>query len=68
MTISEPKKEIEDFQTWPSAETGTFTQTAVIDYRLSFPKQGKQTSVLRFCLQQTNGSFLFSRFMFMANK
>jgi hypothetical protein len=35
---------------------GTFAETANVDYRLSFADQGKQTFVLRFRLQQTNGS------------
>jgi hypothetical protein len=38
---------------------GTFAETAIVDYRLSFADQWKQTSVLRFRLQQTNGSLLF---------
>jgi hypothetical protein len=41
---------------------GTFAETAIVDYCLSFANRGKQTSVFRFRLQQTNGSlpFLFS--------
>jgi hypothetical protein len=41
---------------------GTFAETAIVDYCLSFAEQGKQTSVLRFRSQQTNGilPFLFS--------
>jgi hypothetical protein len=39
---------------------GTFAETAIIDYRLSFADLGKETSVLRFRLQQTNGSLLFA--------
>jgi hypothetical protein len=31
---------------------GTFAETAIIDYRLSFSGQEKQTSVFRFRLQQ----------------
>jgi hypothetical protein len=27
---------------------GTFAETAIVDYRLSFAAQGKKTSVLRF--------------------
>jgi hypothetical protein len=38
---------------------GTFAETTVVSYRLSFADQGKQTSVFRFRLQQTNGSLLF---------
>jgi hypothetical protein len=38
---------------------GTLAETANVDYRLSFADQGKQTSVFRFRLQQTNGSFPF---------
>jgi hypothetical protein len=52
---------------------GTFAETAIVDYRLSFADQGKQTSVFRFAasnkrkyavsvfrLQETNGSVPFS--------
>jgi hypothetical protein len=35
-------------------------ETAIVDYRLSFADQGKQTFVFCFRLQQTNGSFPFS--------
>jgi hypothetical protein len=38
---------------------GTFDEIAIDDYRLLFTGQGKQTSVFRFCLQQTNGSLQF---------
>jgi hypothetical protein len=38
---------------------GTFAETAIIDYCLSFADQGKQTSIFWFRLQQTNGSFPF---------
>jgi hypothetical protein len=38
---------------------GTFAETAIVDYRLSFADQGKQTSVFSFLLQQTNGSLPF---------
>jgi hypothetical protein len=41
---------------------GTFAETAILDYRLSFDDQGKQTSVSGFRLQQTNGSLPFSVF------
>jgi hypothetical protein len=34
---------------------GTFAETAIVNYRLSFTNQGKQTSLFRFSLQQTNG-------------
>jgi hypothetical protein len=36
---------------------GTFAETAIIDYRLSFADQGKQTSA--FHLQQTSGILPF---------
>jgi hypothetical protein len=36
-----------------------FAETAIIDYRLSFADQGKQISVFRFRLQQTNGNLPF---------
>ncbi len=38
---------------------GMFAETAIVDYHLSFAVQGKQTLVLRFPLQQTNGSLVF---------
>jgi hypothetical protein len=38
---------------------GPFAETAIVDYRLSFADQGKQTTVFRFHLQQINGSLLF---------
>jgi hypothetical protein len=49
---------------------GMFAETVIVDYRLSFTDQGKQTSVFScskkrkfvifvFCLQQKNGSFHF---------
>jgi hypothetical protein len=44
---------------------GTFHDTAVVDYRLSLAGLGKQTSVFRLCLKQTNGSVPFP---FAANK
>jgi hypothetical protein len=31
---------------------GTFAETAIVDYRLSFADQGKKTSIYRFRLQQ----------------
>jgi hypothetical protein len=37
----------------------TMAETAIVDYRLSFADQGKQTTVFRFHLQQINGSLLF---------
>jgi hypothetical protein len=37
----------------------TFAKTAIVDYRLSFANQGKQTSIFHFHLQQTNGSLPF---------
>jgi hypothetical protein len=41
---------------------GTFAETAIVDYHLSFAGQGKRTPIFRFCLQQTSGSlpFMFS--------
>jgi hypothetical protein len=39
---------------------GMFAEKAIVDYRLLFADQGKQTSVFCFCLQQTNQSFLFA--------
>jgi hypothetical protein len=38
---------------------GTSAETAIVDYHLFFANQGKQTSVLRFHLKQTNGSLPF---------
>jgi hypothetical protein len=38
---------------------GTFAKTAILNYLVLFANQGKQTSVFRFRLQQTNGSFPF---------
>jgi hypothetical protein len=38
---------------------GMFAETAIVDYRLSFVDQGKQTSVFHFRFQQTNGGLLF---------
>ncbi len=38
----------------------TFAEIAIVDYRLSFADQGKQTFVFRFLMQQTNGSLSFS--------
>jgi hypothetical protein len=39
---------------------GTFAETAIVDNRISFADQGKQTFVFRFHLQQTNRSMSFS--------
>jgi hypothetical protein len=39
---------------------GRFDETAIVDYRLSFADQGKQTSVFRFRFQKTNRSLPFS--------
>jgi hypothetical protein len=41
---------------------GTFAETAIVDYRLSFDDQRKQTAGLLYCLKQTNRSLpsLFS--------
>jgi hypothetical protein len=38
---------------------GTFAEPAIIDYRLTFADQGKQTSIFRFRLQQINESLPF---------
>jgi hypothetical protein len=38
---------------------GTYAETAIVDYHLSFAAQGKQTSVFCFLLQQTSGSLPF---------
>jgi hypothetical protein len=38
---------------------GTFAEKAIVDYYLSFADKGKQISVFRFRLQQTNGSLPF---------
>jgi hypothetical protein len=35
---------------------GTFAETAIIDYRLSFADLGNQTSVFRFHLEKANES------------
>jgi hypothetical protein len=37
----------------------TLAETAIVNYRLSFADQGKQTSVFRFRLQRTNGNLPF---------
>jgi hypothetical protein len=39
---------------------GTFAETAIAKYCLSFADKGKQTSVFCFHLQQTDGSLQFS--------
>jgi hypothetical protein len=44
-----------------------FAEIAMVDYCLSFADQGKQTSVIHFHLQQTNGSLPFP-FPFTENK
>jgi hypothetical protein len=38
----------------------TVTDTAIVDYRLSFAEQGKKTAVYHFRLQLTNGSLPFA--------
>jgi hypothetical protein len=38
---------------------GTFAETAIINYHLSFAVQRKSTSVFCFHLQQANGSLPF---------
>jgi hypothetical protein len=46
---------------------GTFAETVIVDYHLSCADQGKQTTIYRFHLQQTNGSLPF-HFRFEAKK
>jgi hypothetical protein len=46
---------------------GTFDETAIVGYHLSFADKGKQTPVFCFCLKQTNGSSPFP-FPFAENK
>jgi hypothetical protein len=46
---------------------GTFVEIAIVDYRLSFADQGKQTSNFLFHMQQTNKSLPF-QFCVAANK
>jgi hypothetical protein len=46
---------------------GTFTETAVVDYRLMFADQGKQTSVFRFRSNDQMEACRFP-FLFAANK
>jgi hypothetical protein len=41
---------------------GTFAETAIVNYRLSFADQGKQYCIFCFPLQQTNSSMWFSVF------
>jgi hypothetical protein len=48
-------------------EMGTFDETAIVGYHLSFADKGKQTPVFCFCLKQTNGSSPFP-FPFAENK
>jgi hypothetical protein len=38
---------------------GTFAETAIVDYHLSFTNQGKQTPIFHFALQQTSRSLSF---------
>jgi hypothetical protein len=40
---------------------GTFAETAIVDYRLSFADRGKHL-IFRFCLQLTNWKFAVSVF------
>jgi hypothetical protein len=47
---------------------GTFAGTAIVDYRLSFANQGKQTSKYRFRLQQIEGRFADFVFCLQQNK
>jgi hypothetical protein len=46
---------------------GKFAETAIVDYRLSFVDQGKQTSLFRFCLHKQREVCSFC-FPFAANK
>jgi hypothetical protein len=39
---------------------GTFAETAIIDLRLSFANQGKQSSIFRFLLQLNKQKFAIS--------
>jgi hypothetical protein len=41
---------------------GTFAETAIIDYRLSFAIQGKQTSAFRFHFTANKRKFIVSVF------
>ncbi len=41
---------------------GTFAETAIVDYRLLFADQEKQTSVFRFKMQQNKRKFAISVF------
>jgi hypothetical protein len=45
-----------------------FAETAIVDYRLSFADQGKQTSVIHFRLHQTKTEVFRFRFPIAANK
>jgi hypothetical protein len=38
---------------------GTYAETVIFDYCLSFADQGEQTSIFRLRFQQTNGSLPF---------
>ncbi len=40
-------------------ERGTFVETAIVDYHVSFADQGEQSSVFNFRLQQTNRNIPF---------
>jgi hypothetical protein len=44
---------------WLIAQMVTSAKTSIVNYRLLFANQGKQTSIFRFRLQQTNGSLQF---------
>ncbi len=44
-------------------QMGTFDETAIVRYLLSFIDQRRQTSIFCFCLQQTNRSLLFQFFV-----
>jgi hypothetical protein len=51
--------ELATFSTRFSAKMDTFAETAIVDFRLSFAYQRKQTFVFHFHLQHTNGSLQF---------
>jgi hypothetical protein len=43
---------------------GTFAETAIVDYRLFFYNQGKQTSIFHFRSQKNKRKFAVSVFHF----
>jgi hypothetical protein len=42
---------------------GTFAETAIVGYYLSFADRGKHTSIFRFRFQQSNRSLPFPTFV-----